>query len=108
MIIDTNITKFDDLEVDVVIAYRTPNTEDGDKIVIHRITATVLGNMALDGPTSSCTDIRGQNSSTTPNQIVLFAKGDDNSCSLPGIDFPITNKEYVEKVMSVIITKNMH
>ena len=108
VLVDTSITKFDDLDVDDVIAYKTPQNNDGNKIVIHRITAIVMGDMALGGHAFSCTDIRGQNFSATVDQIVLFAKGDDNSCSLPGIDYPITDKEYIGKVVSITSTRNMN
>jgi signal peptidase len=81
--------------------------EFGNKIVIHRITAIVMDDMALSGHASSCTEIRGQNLSSTKGEIVLFAKGDDNSCSLPGIDYPITERDFIGKVVSITNTKTV-
>jgi len=107
VVVDTNATSFGGLKPEDIIAYYTPNPNDGNQIKIHRITGIVMGDMVYAGDASSCTNVRGQNLSSYPGEDVLVTKGDDNSCSLPGIDYPITEKDYIGKVVNIIITKNL-
>lgn len=36
------------------------------------------------------------------NSVIVIAKGDANLVSMPGVDFPITNENYIGKVVYVI------
>lgn len=102
--VDTNITQFHDLEVGDIIAFKTPSMSDGNKIIIHRISAIIEQGNNVTGELILCAPI-------PINEVIqtrtLLTKGDDNSCSLPGFDFPITVDEYVGKVVSVTSTRNM-
>ena len=108
VVLDTNVTSFGGLEPEDVIAYYTPIPNDGKQIKIHRITGIVMGDMVYDVDAASCANIRGQNLSSYPGEDVLVTKGEDNGCSLPGIDYPITERDYIVKVVKIITTKNLH
>ena len=60
-----------------IIAFDRPS--DQKRIIIHRVTAI-----------------------TDDNPLTLRTKGDANPASIPGTDFPITEKEYRGKVVTVI------
>ena len=75
-IIDYN-TPFENIKVGDVIIYYNPNGHD--KTLVHRVVEI------LD-----------------KNPFTVKTKGDNNSDSIYGIDFPITKQEYVGKVVYVI------
>lgn len=102
--IDTDITKFPDLVVGDIIAFETPSISDGNKTMIHRISAIIEQGNSLIGEVVLCGNI---NVDKVIMERTILTKGDDNSCSLPGFDFPITDKEYVGIVVSVTTTRNM-
>lgn len=68
---------FDELQLGDIIVFNRPSGED--RIIMHRIVDFV---------------------SEDPRTI--RTKGDNNVASIPGTDFPITEKEYIGKVVDVI------
>ena len=103
--IDTNGSQFYNLKVGDIIAFQTPSEDDENKTVVHRISAIIEQGNNLKGEPILCSPIPIDE---VIQERTLLTKGDDNSCSLPDVDFPITIKEYVGKVTSVVITRNMY
>ena len=68
---------FDDVKIGDIIVFDKP--KDHSKVIVHRIVAVVD-----DDPRT------------------LRAKGDNNQQSIVGTDYPITNEEYIGKVVYVI------
>ena len=64
---------FEEIEVGDIIVFNRPS--DHNRVIVHRV-ASILD----DDPRT------------------LRTKGDDNAASIPGTDFPITEKEYIGKV----------
>jgi len=81
-IVFSNSTSFDSLKAGEIIVFSAPEakSEDGKpKIIVHRISEV----------------------GTYFGKKVVTAKGDANQYSLPGIDFPIFQENYIGKVLSV-------
>ena len=68
---------FDDVKIGDIIVFDRP--KDHDRVIVHRVVAVVD-----DDP------------------ITLRTKGDNNQNSIVGTDYPITDKEYIGKVVYVI------
>lgn len=105
VIVDTNVSQFNDLKIGDIIAFKTPVENGGNRIVIHRISAIIEHGNNKTGETVLCGPVE---TNSVIQERTLLTKGDDNRCSLPEIDFPITLKEYVGKVTSIVITRNMY
>jgi len=65
---------FDDIEISDIIVFNRPS--DHDRVIVHRVVSVI----DYDPKT-------------------LRTKGDANPASIPGTDFPITEKEYIGKVV---------
>ena len=68
---------FEDVKIGDIIVFDRP--KDHDKVIVHRVVAVVD-----DDPRT------------------LRTKGDNNQNSIVGTDYPITNKEYIGKVVHVV------
>ena len=68
---------FDDVKIGDIIVFDRP--KDHDKVIVHRVVAVVD-----DDPKT------------------LRTKGDNNQQSIVGTDYPITNEEYIGKVVHVV------
>ena len=68
---------FDDVKIGDIIVFDRP--KDHDRVIVHRVVAVVD-----DDP------------------ITLRTKGDNNQKSIVGTDYPITNEEYIGKVVYVV------
>ena len=77
IIVVTGHAQFDDVTIGDVIVFDRP--KDEAKVIVHRVVAKVG-----DDPK------------------VLGTKGDNNQSSIPGTDFPITEKEYTGTVIHVV------
>ena len=77
IIVVSGHTLFDDVKIGDIIVFDRP--KDHDKVIVHRVVAVVD-----DDPKT------------------LRTKGDNNQSSIPGTDFPITEKEYTGTVIHVI------
>ena len=77
IIIISGHTSFDDVKIGDIIVFDRP--KDHDRVIVHRVVAVVD-----DDP------------------ITLRTKGDNNQNSIVGTDYPITDKEYIGKVVYVI------
>ena len=77
IIVITGNQPFEDVKVGDIIVFDRP--KDHNKVIVHRVVAIVD-----DDPKT------------------LTTKGDNNQSSIPGTDFPITEKEYTGTVIHVI------
>ena len=77
IIVITGHKAFEDVKVGDIIVFDRP--KDHNKVIVHRVVAVVD-----DDP------------------ITLRTKGDNNQSSIPGTDFPITEKEYTGTVVHVV------
>ena len=77
IIVITGNKPFEDVKVGDIIVFDRP--KDHNKVIVHRVVAVVD-----DDPKT------------------LRTKGDNNQSSIPGTDFPITEKEYTGTVIHVI------
>ncbi len=64
---------FEDLQIGDIIVFDRPSGHD--RVIVHRVVSI-----------------------TDDNPLTLRTKGDNNVASIPGTDFPITEKEYIGKV----------
>ncbi len=65
---------FEDIEIGDIIVFNRPS--DHNRVIVHRVVSIID-----DDP------------------ITLRTKGDSNAASIPGTDFPITQEEYIGKVV---------
>ncbi len=65
---------FEDLEIGDIIVFNRPS--DHNRVIVHRVVSV-----------------------TDDDPITLRTKGDANPASIPGTDFPITEEEYIGKVV---------
>ena len=77
IIVISGHTAFDDVKIGDIIVFDRP--KDHSKVIVHRVVAVVD-----DDP------------------ITLRTKGDNNQNSIVGTDYPITNEEYIGKVVHVV------
>ncbi len=68
---------FDDLKVGDIIVFHSPS--DYDRVIVHRVVKIQIG-----------------------SEKIVTTKGDNNPASIPGIDYPISKREYIGKVVFVI------
>lgn len=100
-----NGTSFDSVKVGDIIVFKAfipdPGEEEG-KTIVHRVAAifeegeTMSGNSELD---RLCYPVYVPN--PLQNKTVL-TQGDANECSIPGVDIPITQENYIGKVVYTI------
>ena len=76
IVVNGNVA-FDQLKLGDIIVFNVPVTHD--KVIVHRV-AEIL----------------------SQNPLTIRTKGDANPGSIPGIDFPITQGDYIGKVVYVI------
>ena len=77
IIVISGHTSFDDVKIGDIIVFDRP--KDHDRVIVHRVVAVVD-----DDPRT------------------LRTKGDNNQNSMVGTDYPITNEEYIGKVVHVV------
>ena len=77
IIVISGHVSFDDVKIGDIIVFDRP--KDHDRVIVHRVVAVVD-----DDP------------------ITLRTKGDSNQNSIVGTDYPITNEEYIGKVVHVV------
>ncbi len=70
-------TPFEEIEIGDIIVYDRPS--DHDKVIVHRVISIIY-----DEPKT------------------IKTQGDANSAPIPGTDYPITEKEYLGKVVKII------
>lgn len=86
---------FDKLAIGDIIAFHEP---DGiSRVIVHRVFEIRDNNYHSSIPTTSSNSIRTNH----PSRIVV-TKGDANPGPIPGIDYPITEKEYIGRIVYVI------
>ena len=98
-----NNTSFNNAKVHDIIVFKAADPAEQNKTIVHRVAKIfqkgeiLAGNPAFDG-------LCDQMLLPKINNIgkIILTKGDANDCSIPGVDFPITQKNYVGKVMYTI------
>ncbi|TVP41380.1 hypothetical protein NARC_30094 [Candidatus Nitrosocosmicus arcticus] len=93
---------FDDLKIDDIIVFRAPDPAEENKTVVSRITAVIENGNNVTGNVVLCAPIAINN---PIQERTILTKGDANECSIPGIDFPIDEQNYIGKVVSVVMAK---
>jgi signal peptidase I len=95
--VDDN-SAFNGLNIGDIIVFTAPNPTEENKTIVSRITAIVEKGNNLTGNVILCAPI-------AINEVIqektMLTKGDGNECSIPGIDFPITEDYYIGKVEQV-------
>ncbi len=101
-----NKTSFNNAKVNDIIVFKAFAPEPGEtepKTIVHRVVKVfekgdvLAGNEALNG---LCYPIPLPNSEIKSR--IILTKGDANECSIPGVDIPITQKNYIGKVMFIV------
>ncbi|MEM4715547.1 MAG: signal peptidase I [Candidatus Nitrosocaldus sp.] len=77
VIVVRNGSTFEEVKSGDIIVFHSPSTHD--RVIVHRV-------------------VKVEHSS----EKVITTKGDNNPISIPGIDYPITKKEYIGKVVFVV------
>ena len=98
-----NNTSFNNAKVNDIIVFKAADPAEQNKTIVHRVAKIfqkgdiLAGNPAFVG-------LCDQMLLPKINNIgkIILTKGDANDCSIPGVDFPITQKNYVGKVMYTI------
>jgi signal peptidase len=101
-----NKTSFNNAKVNDIIVFKAYAPEPGEtepKTIVHRVAKVfekgdvLAGNNALNG---LCYPIPLPNNEIKSK--IILTKGDANECSIPGVDIPITQENYIGKVMLTI------
>lgn len=94
-----NNTSFASANIGDIIVFKAPDPSEGNKTIVHRVSAIIENGNNLTGDVLLCAPI-------AINEVIqektILTKGDANECSIPGIDFPITQENYVGKVVYTI------
>ncbi len=100
-----NNTSFDSAKVGDIIVFKAFIAEPGEKegkTIVHRVASvfeegeTLRGNAELN---RLCYPVSVP--SVLENKTIL-TKGDANECSIPGVDIPITQENYIGKVVYTV------
>jgi signal peptidase len=100
-----NNTSFDSAKVGDIIVFKAFIPEPGEKegkTIVHRVASifdkgeSLRGNTELNG---LCYPVAVP--AVLENKTIL-TKGDANECSIPGVDIPITQENYIGKVIYTI------
>jgi signal peptidase I len=85
---------FDSLKVGDIIVFKTPGvtTEGEHKVIVHRIAQIII----------ITDDDNANNNNNNNNRIIIRTKGDANSHSIPLLDYPIREGDYIGKVVYII------
>jgi signal peptidase I len=94
-----NSTSFTSANIGDIIVFKAPDPREENKTIVHRVSAIIENGNDVTGDVLLCAPI-------AINEIIqektILTKGDANECSIPGIDFPITEENYVGKVVYTI------
>ncbi|WP_161486420.1 signal peptidase I [Candidatus Nitrosocosmicus hydrocola] len=94
-----NNTSFASANIGDIIVFKAPDPSEENKTIVHRVSAIIENGNNLTGNVILCAPI-------AVNEVIqektILTKGDANECSIPGIDFPITQENYVGKVVYTI------
>ena len=94
-----NNTSFASANIGDIIVFKAPDPSEENKTIVHRVSAIIENGNNLTGDVLLCAPI-------AINEVIqektILTKGDANECSIPGIDFPITQENYVGKVVYTI------
>ncbi|MGD9673604.1 MAG: signal peptidase I [Candidatus Nitrosocosmicus sp.] len=94
-----NNTSFDSANIGDIIVFKAPDPREENKTIVHRVSAIIENGNNLTGNVILCAPIAVND---VIQEKTILTKGDANECSIPGIDFPITQENYVGKVVYTI------
>ncbi len=101
---NSNGTSFDNIRIGDIIVFNAfaPDPVEEGKTIVSRVAAifeegeTLRGNAELN---QLCYPVSVP--AVLENKTIL-TKGDANECSIPGVDIPITQENYIGRVVSII------
>ena len=97
-----NNTNFNSAKVNDIIVFRAFDPSEENKTIVHRVIKIfqpgeiLAGNVAFN---NLCEQIPTPIIASTK---IIMTKGDANDCSIPYVDVPITQKNYIGKVVYTI------
>jgi signal peptidase len=94
-----NNTSFDSANIGDIIVFKASDPKEENKTIVHRVSAIIENGNNLTGNVILCAPIAVND---VIQEKTILTKGDANECSIPGIDFPITQENYVGKVVYTI------
>ena len=94
-----NNTSFNSANIGDIIVFKAPDPREENKTIVHRVSAIIENGNNLTGNVMLCAPIA---ISDVIQEKTILTRGDANECSIPGIDFPITEENYVGKVVYTI------
>lgn len=94
-----NSTSFANANIGDIIVFRAPDPIEENKTIVHRVSAIIENGNNLTGNVILCAPIT---ITDVIEEKTILTKGDANECSIPGIDFPITEDNYVGKVVYTV------
>ena len=94
-----NNTSFDSANIGDIIVFKAPDPSEENKTIVHRVSAIIENGNNLTGNVILCAPIAVND---VIQEKTILTKGDANEFSIPGIDFPITQENYVGKVVYTI------
>jgi signal peptidase I len=98
-------TNFNDSKIGDIVLFK-PFDPKENKTMVHRMVKifqkgdTLDGNSALD---NLCEPMIMPN---TASEKIIMTKGDANPCSIPGVDIPVTQKNYIGKATYIVFQDN--
>ena len=98
-----NNTSFNNAKVNDIIVFKATDPLEENKTIVHRVIKIFQKGDILAGDkvfSGLCEPIPLPTYKIKNN--IIMTKGDANDCSIPGVDFPITQQNYVGKVIYTI------
>ncbi len=100
-----NNTSFDSAKVGDIIVFKAfiadPGEEEG-KTIVHRVATVFEEGETLRGNTELNRLCYPVSVPTILENKTILTKGDANGCSIPGVDIPITQENYIGKVVYTV------
>jgi signal peptidase I len=95
-----NNTSFNNAKVNDIIVFKATDPTEENKTIVHRVVKIFQPGDILAGDkvfNGLCDPIPLPTFKIKSK--IIMTKGDANDCSIPGVDFPITQKNYIGKVI---------
>jgi signal peptidase I len=97
-----NNTNFNDSKFGDIIIFKATDPAEHNKIIAHRVVKIFQKGDVLAG-NSAFNNLCEPMIMPKINNIgkIIMTKGDVNDCSIPLVDFPVTPKNYIGKVVDI-------
>ncbi len=98
-----NNTSFNNAKVHDIIVFKATDPTEDNKTIVHRVVKVFQKGDRLAGNSAFNNLCEPMIMPSTDNiGKIIMTKGDANDCSIPLVDFPITQKNYIGKVIFTI------